>query len=127
MYVFPGIGLGSILCRAAHISQEMVSLPKFELNQSNIGQIYTSAVALSNTIQNSETEAGMLYPEITRIREVSVVVAREVIRQAQRERLDNEESIRDFSDEELDAWIKARMYDPTAQNGIMDVGEKPKL
>lgn len=26
MYVFPGIGLGSILCRAKHISQEMVSL-----------------------------------------------------------------------------------------------------
>ena len=26
MYVFPGIGLGSILCKAANISQEMVRI-----------------------------------------------------------------------------------------------------
>jgi hypothetical protein len=31
MYVFPGIGLGSILCKAIHISQEMVGLPPFAL------------------------------------------------------------------------------------------------
>jgi len=112
MYVFPGIGLGSILCKAQHISQEM---------------IYTSAVALSTTINNFEIEAGMLYPEISRIREVSVVVAREVIRQAQRERLDREKSIRDLSDAELDEWIKARMYDPTAQGGIVDPEPKEKF
>ena len=55
----------------------------------------------------------MLYPEITRIREVSVVVAREVIRKAQEQKLDREKSIRDLSDVELDEWIKARMYNPT--------------
>jgi malate dehydrogenase (oxaloacetate-decarboxylating)(NADP+) len=69
----------------------------------------------------------MLYPEITRIREVSVVVAREVIRQAQRERLDREKSIRDLSDDELDAWIKARMYDPTVQDGMVDPILKEKF
>lgn len=69
----------------------------------------------------------MLYPEITRIREVSVVVAREVIRQAQRERLDREKSIRDLSDAELDSWIKARMYDPAVQDGIVDLNDKGKL
>jgi malate dehydrogenase (oxaloacetate-decarboxylating)(NADP+) len=68
----------------------------------------------------------MLYPEITRIREVSVVVAREVIRQAQRERLDREKSIRNVSDAELDAWIKLRMYDPTGQDGV-DLNTKDKL
>jgi malate dehydrogenase (oxaloacetate-decarboxylating)(NADP+) len=66
----------------------------------------------------------MLYPEITRIREVSVVVAREVIREAQRQKLDREKSISDLSDAELDEWIKARMYDPTVQDGI--VGPEPK-
>jgi malate dehydrogenase (oxaloacetate-decarboxylating)(NADP+) len=74
-------------------------------------------VALSTTIRQSEIETGMLYPEITRIREVSVVIAREVIREAQRQKLDREKSIRDLSDNELDEWIKARMYDPTAPDG----------
>ena len=69
----------------------------------------------------------MLYPEITRIREVSVVVARQVIRQAQRERLDREKSIRDMSDAELDAWIRARMYDPTVQDGVIEFSAKEKL
>lgn len=47
-----------------------------------------------------------------------MVVAREVIRQAQREQLDRETSIRDLSDAELDVWIQARMYDPTAQHDV---------
>lgn len=102
MYVFPGIGLGAILCKASLISQEM---------------IYASAVALSTAINTNEINAGRLYPELERIREVSVIVAREVIREAQRQRLDGEKSIRDLSDTELDAWIRARMYDPTKENG----------
>lgn len=58
----------------------------------------------------------MLYPEITRIRDVSVTVARQVIRQSQAQKLDREKSIRGFSDAQLDAWIKEKMYDPAATN-----------
>lgn len=101
MYVFPGIGLGSILCKAVHITQEM---------------IYASAVALSNAITPSELADGRLYPELDRIRDVSVIVAREVIREAQRQGLDREPSIRDLGDEKLDEWIRERMYDPTKEN-----------
>jgi malate dehydrogenase (oxaloacetate-decarboxylating)(NADP+) len=85
-------------------------------------KIYTSAVALSKTINQHELDEGRLYPNITRIREVSVVVAREVIRQAQREDLDHEKSIRNLSDAELDAWIQDRMYDPAAQDGVEESG-----
>lgn len=55
-----------------------------------------------------------------------MVVAREVIRQAQRERLDREKSIRDLSDVELDAWIQSKMYNPAAQTGVVDpsIGSK---
>ncbi|KAH6684116.1 hypothetical protein B0J14DRAFT_646031 [Halenospora varia] len=106
MYVFPGIGLGSILCKAAHISQEM---------------IYTSAVALSSTLHDSEFSSGMLYPSLTRIRSVSVTVAREVIREAQRQGLDREPSIRKLSDEQLDQWIMSRMYDPRKENGFPEL------
>ena len=84
MYVFPGIGLGSILCKSVHITQEM---------------IYASAVALSKAITPSELADGRLYPELDRIRDVSVVVARVVIREAQRQGLDREPSIRGLGEE----------------------------
>jgi malate dehydrogenase (oxaloacetate-decarboxylating)(NADP+) len=86
-------------------------------------KIYASAVALSTAINTNEINAGRLYPELERIREVSVIVAREVIREAQRQRLDEEKSIRDLSDAELDAWIRVRMYDPTKENGGDDQTE----
>jgi malate dehydrogenase (oxaloacetate-decarboxylating)(NADP+) len=86
-------------------------------------KIYSSAVALSTAINTNEINAGRLYPELERIREVSVIVAREVIREAQRQRLDGEKSIRDLSDAELDAWIRVRMYDPTKENGRDDQTE----
>jgi len=116
MYVFPGIGLGAILSKSTNISSEM---------------IYTSAVALSTAINQVELDAGMLYPEITRIREVSVVVAREVIRQAQKQHLDRERTIRDVNNEKLDAWIRARMYDPASPtrgvHGYHDVPGRKSL
>lgn len=56
----------------------------------------------------------MLYPDITRIRDVSVTVARQVIRQSQKQKLDREKSIRGMSDAQLDAWIRERMYDPAS-------------
>ncbi|TVY48010.1 NADP-dependent malic enzyme, partial [Lachnellula occidentalis] len=106
MYVFPGIGLGSILCKAKHISQEM---------------IYTSAVALSSTLTTPEFDSGMLYPSLPRIRSVSVVVARRVIREAQRQDLDTVPELRAMDDEALDRWIESRMYDPRAENGLVEL------
>ncbi|PMD49197.1 malic enzyme, NAD binding domain-containing protein [Hyaloscypha bicolor E] len=111
MYVFPGIGLGAILCKAIHITQEM---------------IYTSAVALSTAINTNEINAGRLYPELDRIREVSVIVAREVIREAQRQGVDREKSIRNLSDSQLDVFIRSRMYDPTKESGLEEI-DTPKF
>jgi len=102
MYVFPGIGLGAILSKTAHISNDM---------------IYASAVALSTAINQEELDLGMLYPDISRIRDVSIVVAREVIRQSQKQRLDREKSIRNLPVSQLDAWIESKMYDPAAPFG----------
>jgi malate dehydrogenase (oxaloacetate-decarboxylating)(NADP+) len=106
MYVFPGIGLGAILSKAKHISQEM---------------IYASATALSSTLQPEEFASGMLYPSLDRIREVSIVVARAVIRTARRQKLDREPSIRDMSNDELEKWIKERMYDPRKEDGYLEL------
>lgn len=97
MYVFPGIGLGAILSKAVSVTQDM---------------IYESAVALSTALNEQERAVGWLYPDIRRIREVSVTVARGVIRAAQAGGVDRELALRGLSDAELDEYIKERMYDP---------------
>jgi malate dehydrogenase (oxaloacetate-decarboxylating)(NADP+) len=90
-------------------------------------QIYTSAVALSTAINATELNDGRLYPNIDRIREVSVIVAREVIREAQRQGLDREPSIRGLSNADLDRWIRDRMYDPTKGDAVSLPGGKSLL
>ncbi|KAF8464875.1 hypothetical protein BDZ91DRAFT_795375 [Kalaharituber pfeilii] len=98
MYVFPGIGLGAILCQTTHITQDM---------------IYASAAGLAKSLNEEEKAKGWLYPDLRRIREVSVIVAREVIRAAQAGNLDRKKTLQKLNDEELDEFIRKSMYDPT--------------
>jgi malate dehydrogenase (oxaloacetate-decarboxylating)(NADP+) len=79
MYVFPGIGLGAILSKAVSITQDM---------------IYASAESLSTSLNKQEVADGWLYPDIRRIREVSVVVTRGVIRAAQKNGVDRATDLR---------------------------------
>jgi malate dehydrogenase (oxaloacetate-decarboxylating)(NADP+) len=102
MYVFPGIGLGAILCKSVSITQEM---------------IYASALALSTSLSPEERAKDWLYPDIRRIRDVSVIVTRGVIRAAQEGGVDRELNLRTLNDEELDVYIKNRMYNPSAEKG----------
>ena len=97
MYVFPGIGLGAILSQAVSITQDM---------------IYASAESLSTSLNKQEAADGWLYPDIRRIREVSVVVTRGVIRAAQKNGVDRATELRKFDDAQLDSFIKEQMYDP---------------
>ncbi|KAI8832383.1 hypothetical protein BC829DRAFT_428563 [Chytridium lagenaria] len=64
MYIFPGLGLGAVLGRCSNVSDDMV---------------YQSAATLAEALDESETREGLLYPRIERIREVSVIVARDTI------------------------------------------------
>lgn len=97
MYVFPGIGLGAILSKTTSITQDM---------------IYASAESLSTALKKQEFADGWLYPDIRRIREVSVVVTRGVIRAAQKNGVDRAHELRSMKDDQLDAYIKESMYDP---------------
>ena len=105
MYVFPGIGLGAILSKATTITQSM---------------IYASANALSTSLDPSEISQGWLYPDIGRIRDVSVIVAMGVIRAAQEASVDREVHVRDMRDEELKQWIRSKMYDPHVETQRID-------
>lgn len=117
MYVFPGIGLGTILCKATTVTQSM---------------IYASATSLSTSLTLSEVSQGWLYPEIARIRDVSVVVAMGVIRAAQEAGVDRDPSIKDIGDEELEKWVRSKMYDPSIETqrveeeveGLIDISRK---
>lgn len=107
MYVFPGIGLGAIISKTTSITQDM---------------IYASAESLSTSLNKQEVADGWLYPDIRRIRDVSVVVTRGVIRAAQKNNVDRATELRSYSDEDLDAYIRTRMYDPF--NEKANVGEE---
>lgn len=97
MYVFPGIGLGTILSKAVQVTGNM---------------IYASGEALPTMITDEEKGLALLYPSITRIREVSARVALYVIRAAQRDNVDRLHHLRDMDDATLEAWIVDKMYDP---------------
>lgn len=99
--VFPGIGLGAILSRAVSVTQNM---------------IYASAEALSTSLLPEEVKDNWLYPDIRRIREVSVEVTRGVIRAAQADKVDRELALRNIDDEELEKFIRNRMYDPYTEH-----------
>jgi len=107
MYVFPGIGLGAIISKAVSITQDM---------------IYASAESLSTALNKQEVADGWLYPDIRRIREVSVVVTRGVIRAAQKNGVDRAIELRALTDAQLDSYIKERMYDP--YNERSNIGDK---
>ena len=67
VFIFPGLGLGALLGGASEISDEMIS---------------ASARALAHAVTDAELERGLLYPSVTRLREVSAAIATAVIKQA---------------------------------------------
>jgi len=105
MYVFPGIGLAAILSKSISITQSM---------------IYASAESLAASINDAERSSDWLYPDITRIREVSVTVTRGVIRAAQAADVDRAPELRKLSDAELDEYISQKMYDPAREVALLE-------
>lgn len=98
MYVFPGIGLGAILSEASQITQKM---------------IYASGISLSNALTPEEISQGLLYPDLARIRDVSVQVASGVIQAAlEIPGLVKNGRFNLTVPDELEWAIRQKMYDP---------------
>jgi malate dehydrogenase (oxaloacetate-decarboxylating)(NADP+) len=102
VYVFPGLGLGAILAKATRVTDEMV---------------YSSAHALSTSLTADELHAGLIYPRIERVREASLIVAREVMKAARRDGVsDLPEELwlewEEWGDVTLMSYIKSQVYDP---------------
>lgn len=80
--VFPGIGFGALAAGAQKVTD---------------GMITAAALGLSQSLTAEEKEAGLLYPRLNRIREVSAGVAARVVRAAQKAEVDQNESLRSLS------------------------------
>jgi len=68
MYIFPGIGLGALLAKANRVTDSMVE---------------QASVALAGLLDAEERAAGLVYPRLDRIREISARIALAVVRAAQ--------------------------------------------
>jgi len=66
-YVFPGIGLGAIACRARTLPDEL---------------FLTAARTLAALVRHSDLERGALYPPLRQIRRISLAIAVSVAEKA---------------------------------------------
>lgn len=94
--VFPGVGLGCVLARVERLTDKMLVAAVEGL------------AALSPALHDP---AAPLLPGVERVREVSVRVAREVIRAAIAEGVATEKEMPEVEGE-LDEWIREQMWDP---------------
>ncbi len=91
-YIFPGVGLGVIVSRARTVTNEM---------------FLAAAHSLANQVTESDLERGRIYPSLTRIRQVSALIARDVAKIAYDEGLTDKEEPDDIL-----ADIHEYMYQP---------------
>lgn len=97
MYIFPGIGLGALLAKASRVTDSMVE---------------QASVALASSLDREEREAGLVYPRLDRIREISARIALAVVRAAQNASVDGVPALRHVTDNTLLTYIKEQMWDP---------------
>lgn len=91
-YVFPGLGLGVIACRIRRVTDAM---------------FLAAAEALAAATTQAALEQGAVYPEISRMREVSVLVAEAVARTGYDEDL---AAVPEPAD--LRSYLRAALYEP---------------
>lgn len=95
--MFPGIGLASILAAVKTIPEDLIQ---------------AAAQGLANSLTSEERYRNLLYPDVDRIREVTISIAKTVIRSAQKAGVDSNEPLRDITDAELESYIREKMYHP---------------
>ena len=98
VFIFPGLGLGSLLCKAGRVSDSMIS---------------AAAHALAHAVSEDELQSGLLFPSIRRLREVSRTVADAVMRQAGAEGIGLQ-----FEEDERRRLLDGAIWEPGYRNYI---------
>jgi malate dehydrogenase (oxaloacetate-decarboxylating)(NADP+) len=91
-YIFPGVGLGIVASQARRVTDEM---------------FLAAARALADQVTDEDIEQGRVYPSLSRIRQVSALIAREVAVIAYRQGLSEREE-----PEDIMADIESQMFQP---------------
>ena len=97
VFIFPALGLGSLVVEASRISDAMIT---------------AAAEALAASVSAQEHEAGLLYPRVERLRSVTETVAVAVARAAIDEGVARAEAVATLDDAALTDHIHAQMWDP---------------
>ncbi|KAK8058158.1 hypothetical protein PG994_008606 [Apiospora phragmitis] len=94
--VFPGIGLGAVLCRARLVTDNM---------------LVAAVRGVAEMSPALKDDTAPLLPGVEHVRPVSVRIAREVIQAAVEDSVATEKEIPTDNDE-LDEWIREQMWEP---------------
>jgi len=91
-YVFPGIGLGAVACRARTLPDEL---------------FLVAARTLAKLVRRKDLDAGALYPPLQEIRRISVAIAVSIATKAYAVKLARQPRPRDIR-----RSVEALMYNP---------------
>ena len=92
MFIFPGIGLGAVLCGTSRITDVM---------------FFTAAKTLAHMVTEEELAAGTVYPDLGKIRQISLAIATAVCRLAYRE------GLAEFPEPaDIRTYVRESMYHP---------------
>ncbi len=95
-YIFPGVGLGVVACKAKRVTDRMFS---------------TAARTLADHVEESDLAMGRIYPSLTRIRELSAYIGAAVAEVAFQDGLAGI-----LKPTDMLAFVKAKMWDPSYQD-----------
>jgi len=100
MFIFPGVGLGAVVCGATKVTDEM---------------FFTAAKTLAHMVTEEELEAGTIYPDLGKIRQISLAIASAVCRLAWDEGLARYEE-----PEDIRLYVRDCMYHPDYRPYVAD-------
>jgi malate dehydrogenase (oxaloacetate-decarboxylating)(NADP+) len=92
MFIFPGVGLGGVACGARKITDEM---------------FFTAAKTLAHIVTEDELAAGTIYPDLGKIRQISLAIASAICMLAWEQGL-----ARYAEPDDVREYVRACMYHP---------------
>jgi malate dehydrogenase (oxaloacetate-decarboxylating)(NADP+) len=92
MFIFPGVGLGAVACGASKVTDEM---------------FFTAAKTLAHIVTEDELAAGTIYPDLGKIRQISLAIASAVCMLAWEQGL-----ARYAEPDDVREYVRACMYHP---------------
>lgn len=99
MFIFPGLGLGSVLAQASEVTDGMVN---------------AALKSLADHVTEADISLGRIYPAVASIRSISHSIAVSVIRKAKEEGV----STLAIADADLEQYVRESMYSPPMMSAL---------